>query len=114
MIQRYKEMVFILIALVCIVLIIWLGVLLCDRYYKAISRYKAQSESVYVVGKCYIADNDDPFAEPLYMKVVDKKNGYVKYLLDGKYPASASERYLKGVYKEVDCKNLSRRRENAK
>ena len=110
MLRKYKVAVFIVWALAYIVLLIWL----CDRYYEAISRYKAQSESVYVVGKCYIADNDDPFAEPLYMKVVDKKNGYVKYLLDGKYPASASERYLKGVYKEVDCKNLSRRRENAK
>ena len=59
---------------------------------------------VYEIGKCYILDNEDPFAQPLYMKVIDKKNGYIKYSFGVGRSSSASERYLGEAYKEVDCK----------
>jgi len=78
--------------------------------------FKAVMKIQYVrnfeVGKCYQMVNENPFDTELhYMKVVDKKGKYVKYLLNGKYPSSSSERFITGIYKkEVACEAVEIRK----
>jgi len=69
---------------------------------------KIQYVRDYEVGKCYVIINDNPFEKyTYYIKVVDKKDKYVKYLLNGKYLSSSTARFITNVYeKEVNCGDL--------
>jgi hypothetical protein len=64
------------------------------------------------VGKCYQMVNENPFDTELhYMKVVDKKGKYVKYLMSGKYPSSSTARFITGVYEiEIDCEKVEQKK----
>lgn len=79
-----------------------------------IPTYNKKSIPKYEIGKCYKAEDDNPFAEPLYIKIIDKKKGYVKYVFSDtpqeKYSVSRPEWWLNDIYKEVDCASFEKER----
>jgi len=77
-----------------------------------IPTYNKKSTPKYEIGKCYKAEDDNPFAEPIYIKIIDKKKGYVKYVFSNspqeEYSVSRTERWLDGIYKETDCASFDK------